>query len=147
MSTLTSSSPWGHVSQGARYDASRYVTAAEIARNVRADIKAAQARGELPGKSAEFTYSVRSERFAGGQAVRIVITGPEGWDFRPATADDWQAREYGVTRVLTDDARHFGELLNRIGKSYTRSDVDSQTDYFNVSCYITVASGNSGASL
>ncbi|MGV8972207.1 MAG: hypothetical protein ACOH10_07780 [Rhodoglobus sp.] len=141
----------GHAATGAKYDKTQYQTATGIAKGVRADIKVAVAEGTLPGKDAGFKYSVRSQQFAGGQSVSINIVGPggEAWAFRPITdsQQDARAAEYGVTKVFTDEARRWGEVLNGIGNAYTYRDVDSQIDYFDVSCYINVYCGAGGLCL
>jgi hypothetical protein len=151
--TTTDTGYSGRATQGAEYQPGVYVTAAEIAANVRAKIKAAVKAGDLPGKADGMKYSVRSERFSGGQAVNINIIGPgeddTAWAKRPVTdsQQDAQAAYRGQTHVYTDEARRIARLVESFGKAYTREDCDSMTDYFNVSCYIFVFCGSGGSSI
>lgn len=56
------------ISYGAKFD--RSLDTAEIAKRFRTDVKVAQKAGQLP---AELKLSVRTERFAGGSAIRVTI--------------------------------------------------------------------------
>lgn len=155
--TMTGAGYSGNAVTGAKYG-DTWLSAAEIAKGVRADIKAEVAKGNLPGKDAGFKYSVRSQHFAGGQSVGINVIGPEDdspwgnreqWAFRPITdsQEDAKAASYGMSKVFTEEALRIGRLLKDIGNAYTHRDVDSQIDYFDVSCWISVYCGTGGLCL
>ncbi len=131
----------GNLFVGVRYE---WRPASEIAKLIRADIKAAVANGALPGKEEGFTYGARSDSFAGGQAVRIWVNGPEGWAKQeapfPLYNDPWGGRTWSA------EAHAIGYLLYVIGTAYIRDDSNSMIDYFDTSCYISV-SQRGGSSL
>jgi len=130
----------GHATTGSKYD--RSLSAVQIAKGVRADIKDAITAGDLPGKDAGLTYSVRSEYFSGGQAVRIAVGGPDGdaWAYRPVTEDDSnRLLSGGRARTLTDQAQQIGVLLHKLGRAYVYDDTDIQSDYFHTSCYVSAS--------
>ena len=128
----------GYARTGSNYTPGQWRSATDIAKLIRADVKAAVKAGTLP---ATLKYSVRSDSFAGGQAVRIGVSKPGSnryeWAVRPKREDEGGYWYEGMT-VLTDEARKVGALLRSIGEAYTRSDCDAQIDYFDVSCYISV---------
>jgi hypothetical protein len=160
-----SMSPWGSVSVGAKYEPSRYVPAAELAKMIRKDLKEAQAAGTIPGKAEGFTYRVRSKSYSGGQSVSINVEGPggegwsagSGWARRPLTIEDPGAfthpvtgeitNDYGMADTWSDQAKTVGTAVNAIANAYVRADVDSMVDYFDVSCYMNVYAGASGMCL
>lgn len=125
--------------------------APDIAKKIREDLKAAQAAGEIPGKAEGFKYLVRSKSYSGGKSVSIHIVGPDSgegdgqsWARRPSEPGD---RNYGQTYGAyewTDQALALSPFIQAIGESYVRSDIDSMTDYFNVSCWINVYIGDTG---
>lgn len=55
---------------GSKYNG--WQDAAVIARQVRADVKAAQKAGDLPS---DLKVSVRCRKYAGGQAVDVTLSG------------------------------------------------------------------------
>lgn len=143
---------YGTLTVGEKYDASTYRTSAEIARLVRKDLKAAQAAGTIPGKAEGFTYRVTSKRYSMGQSVAIHIVGPrteadpdgEQWARRPSEPGD---RNYGMGLgewEWTEQALTLSPIVDGIGQAYVRSDIDTMTDYFNVSCYVQTYVGESG---
>jgi hypothetical protein len=142
---------YGTLTVGEKYDASTYRTSAEIARLVRKDLKAAQAAGEIPGKDEGFTYRVTSKRYSMGQSVAIHIVGP---DTRGSRGEDWARRDsepgdrnYGRSIgewEWTEQALTLSPIVDAIGQAYVRSDIDSMTDYFNVSCYVQTYIGHDG---
>lgn len=143
---------YGTLTVGSKYDPEARLTSAQIAAEVRKDLKAAQAAGTIPGKAEGFTYRVTSQRYSMGQSVSIRIVGPRteadpdglAWAQRPSEPGD---RNYGQTYGAyewTEQALALGPIVDEIGQAYTRSDVDSMTDYFNVSCYISTYVGDTG---
>lgn len=126
--------------------------ATDIAKAIRSDLKHAQAKGLIPGKAEGFTYRVRSSSYSMGQSVSIHIVGPksvldptgESWARRPSEPGDRNCGEaYGASE-WTEQALFLGPFIDGIGQAYTRRDIDSMTDYFNVSCYVNVYVGESG---
>lgn len=105
---------------------------ADIARLVRADVKAARATGMIP---ADVKVSVRIDRYSMGQAIYVRATLPD----RPArvTADDPRSvvhdrrDEYANTFAYTVEASNLSDTLRAIVNAYNWDDSDSQTDYFN----------------
>lgn len=112
--------------RGNRYDSK--LTTVEIAKLIRADIKAALSEGKLP---AGVKVSVRSSSFSGGSAIDITITEvPEGTVIFNQDFDDHRRNSY------TDQVFGWMELLRDIGLQYNRNDSDIMTDYFSVNFYL-----------
>lgn len=120
------------IAYGSKYHESNqgvYMPTAEIAKLIRADIKAAINDGKLPGKVSN--YSVRSENFSGGRAIRVLVRDLEGmWKSRPADEHDSYSRE-----VLTDEGERILKVLKEIHASYNYDGSEVQYDYFNVNYY------------
>ena len=94
---------------GAKYDG--YQPAAVIAKKVRADLKAAQASRALPDG---VTYTVHSDSYAGGQAIRITAMGlPNSAMTRE---DQWSIGPRRTTEIAELD-----RTLMAIGQAYDRS--------------------------
>ncbi|MCU6479044.1 hypothetical protein [Arthrobacter sp. A2-55] len=101
--------------------------AAAIAKDVRADLKEAVAANYLP---AGLGYSVTSERFAGGQAVRVSIRGvPDSDRLDPEAPDRWGSPG------MRPEAKELIERVTAITNAYNNQDVDSMSDYCNVTYY------------
>lgn len=118
---------------GSKYDG--FKPAAEVAKKVRADFKAAQAAGEIP---ATIKFSVVSESFAGGQAVRVEIQGrPEAevWYEEIVQYAGFERPE----RRMTPEAKEVMRKVEAIANAYNRDRSDSQVDYFDVMYYCTVS--------
>jgi len=112
---------------GPRYDPDQWRTSAEVARLLRADLKAAQQSAALPPTA---VFSVRSESFAGGQAVRVEIRNlpdPEILDDHP----DYPHR-------LNRDARELERTVRRMANAYNRDASDRQSDVYDVHYYAHV---------
>ena len=117
---------------------------ADVAAAVRADVKAAVAAGDLPGKAAALTYSVRTHdgSFPGRVAITVRHTGddrarPTGaWARRPAEAGEKSYYDDGqVTRA---DVRELAAALSRMAARYTRTDTNAASDLHSTSCYVEV---------
>lgn len=97
------------------YVTPEYVDLAELARRIRADIKAAQQAGDLPKIGVRF--SVRMKRFTGGGAIDVwiksrtavdqavidrvsAIRSAHNWDGSDTGSDYWDVNFYG--RVHTE---------------------------------------------
>lgn len=110
---------------GAKYIG--FQPAAAIAKQVRTDLKAAQAFGALP---AGVTYMVHSDSFAGGQAVRITAMGcPDSALTRP---------DEGGTQIprRTAESAELDRTLMAIGGAYDRS--QSGLDMHSPTYFLTV---------
>ncbi len=94
---------------GAKY--ADFQSAADVAKQVRADLKAAQASRALPDG---VTYTVRSDSFAGGQAIRITAMGlPDSALSEPDTG--------GMTLPhRTAESAELDQTLMAIGQAYDR---------------------------
>lgn len=140
---------------GARYDEpARYASAAEIAKLIRRDIKAAIAAGDLPGRFSD--YRVRSERYSGGQSISIRALRPELYQvcegIIPGSEDGYGARSCRDPWCKAKDDRpharhHFilsveGQrveaVLKGIHRAYNHDGSDVMTDYFDVRYYGSV---------
>jgi hypothetical protein len=118
---------------------------ADIAKAVRADIKAAVAAGTLP----EAKYSVRISRFAGGSSITVKVAdlpgrtftdgwlkGGHGWLLKaPATIEDGEiVRPSKYTRAANATLDALKEIL----AAYNFDGSDSSVDYFHVNFYAHV---------
>lgn len=113
---------------GERYDPANS-DVASIARRVRSDVKRLQRSGGLrDGK-----VSVRSDRFAGGQAVRIAT------EIDPELLHLEGEDSYGPREdIVSTYSRNLERRLERLSDQYGYSDTDTMTDYFNVNHYTSV---------
>lgn len=130
--------------------------AADIAKLIRADIKAAIAAGELPGSAKN--YSVRSRSYAGGQAIDLVAKDLPGLyqqceGIKPGTkkefdgGDGWTAMSCGNSwckaggehrdhpaaryhRILSEEGQRVLGLLQKIHDSYNWDGSEVMVDYF-----------------
>lgn len=136
---------------GAKYaEPAKYASAADIAKLIRLDIKAAIADGSLPGTTRN--YSVRSRSYSGGQAIDIDAKGLDGlWQQCPGYIEDkygtggiyscgnvWckAGGEYKDSpsaryhQILTAQGRQIENLLQAIHDAYNHDGSNSQVDYF-----------------
>lgn len=146
-------------SYGELYDGS--LTTVQIAAKIRAEVKRRVKAGELP---ADWKYSIRSDSFAGGSAIRINATSPRpvylaSWGplHVPSWATEfpiivelpikgeWKScavRQHGwhVTRedVEVPEAKSVREQLEALHAAYNHNGSDIMTDYFDVNYYGTV---------
>lgn len=105
----------------------RYARATEIAKAVRADVKAAQAAGDLP---AGITVSVRASYASMCQSVDLAVTAGIDDEFLYEPQRD----QHG-TRVYTPAARELRDRLEQIREAYNHDGSDSMTDYYDVRYY------------
>jgi hypothetical protein len=99
--------------------------AAEIARDVRADLKAASKAGAIP---ADVKVSVRCEKYAGGQSVKVGLSGWERSRIWDIGSQGWK---------MTEEAQAVESFVEGIRESYNRDASDAMTDYFEVVYYGT----------
>lgn len=141
---------YGHkYDEPAKRGMGQYASAADIAKLIREDIKRDIADGMLP-KGPQ--YSVTSESFSGGQAIRITVKGwADAWQVcdgtEPGTSygcrnpwckgrnDPAYAHAAEEHMVLTVEAKAVEMTLKRIHGAYNHDGSDSQTDYFDVNYY------------
>lgn len=126
--------------RGAKHDATRELSGAEIAKRIRQDIKEAQARGDLPKG---LKTSVRYRSYSGGQSIDLrIVALPEGFkvlseryaryaaenphDYSPPFSwQDQQSPEYVALEAK----------LKALHSAYNRDNSDSMVDYFDVRYY------------
>jgi hypothetical protein len=120
---------------GSKYESTASLCDTEIAKLIRADIKAAIKSGELP---AGLKCSVRCSGSSLHSSIEIRVTAAPGVTYwRP----EFLAHEATSPRVLfegdriTDDAKRILNVLNKIHGAYNFDNSDSQTDYFHVRYY------------
>lgn len=103
--------------------------AAEISRAVKKELNALQKAGQFP---AEIKFSVKSDKYSGGQAVRVRISG---WSKEQIWKEEWQ-EAYGWARlVMLPEAKAIQEKAEDVRNQYNREAINSQIDYFNVTYY------------
>lgn len=115
---------------GSKYTGFRDV--ADVAKDVRGDLKAAQAAGYLPD---DVKMSVTTSKYAGGQALRVEIRGMSDQDIYRHDPTSWEpGRRYSAP------CREVIDRVDAIAGAYDRSTTDAQTDYFNVMywCHVDV---------
>lgn len=104
--------------EGSKYTG--YRDAALIAKDIRADIKAAKSAGEIP---ADVKVSVRCEKYSGGQSVRVTLSG---WE--PERVRDGEG-------YLTWEADMVRRRIEAMREAYNRDASDPMTDYYDVTYY------------
>jgi hypothetical protein len=131
---------------GARYGAmgGKYLSAAEIAKLMRADIKAEIAAGNLPGSARD--YGVRVHNYSGGRSIRIEARHMEhlwiecdGRDCRDVWCKAKGLPEYAAHaqthKVLSAEGKRILAILQSIHDAYNHDGSDVMTDYFDVNYY------------
>lgn len=118
--------------RGAKYEASKQLDIAEIAKRMRADIKALA----LPQG---FKVSVRIQRYSGGQSIDMsLVAAPAGFELLSDKAASW-IKQFPNDRhrmpLSAEDARSWqwhnllGQL-EQIHGAYNRDNSDGMSDYF-----------------
>jgi len=115
---------------GAKYEKGLQVV--EIAKRIRADIKAAIASGEIPA----IKTSVRISRYSMGRSIDVTITEAPFAVINP----EWvQARNEGVSvweldniDKFTAEASRVFDVVESIRAAYNYDRSDSMTDYYDV---------------
>lgn len=113
-----------------RHYGSKYVkglSTKDIAARMRAEIKLAVERGELPGKPV--SYSVRSRDY---NSIDIAVRGLLG---SRDTDENANRREGKRWPWLTDEARRIMGILDTLHNAYNYDGSDIMTDYFDVNYY------------
>jgi hypothetical protein len=145
--TVTEGYMGGTAFTGGNYSDDKWISAKDIAAKVRAYVKAAIKAGEV---EADVKVRVTSESYAGGQAVNIVFSSTQAtsdwdssplWDANPDFDPDNPFDPRSPERTLRPSVKALSAKAVAYGKSFTQSDVNSQVDYFNVSCYVSAYTG------
>lgn len=121
---------------GSKYEATKSLDIAEIAKIVRKDIKAAIKAGLLP----KVKTSVRISRFSGGCSLDVYVkTFPEGFDVanRGRVLFEMDNGPYVHCRIplLSVEATRVVKTLEAIVNAYNFDKSDTMTDYFHVRFY------------
>lgn len=122
--------------KGCKYEANRGKSRAELAKLMRADIKAAVARGLLPKG---LKVSVRSDRLSIDIKVTAIPDGqrlynPE-WVLATNNFSDFASRWAVPGGEYAPEVAAWVETLKGIHGAYNRDNSDSMTDYFDVNFY------------
>lgn len=125
--------------RGSNYGTTQRLDIADIAKMVRADIKAAKKAGKLPKKGLK--TSVRIGRYSGGQSLDITVKtvpfqvlNPEWLVWEASDEGQYGCGPAGLDRY-TSKAQKTLDLLKGILQSYNRDNSDSMSDYFDVRFY------------
>jgi hypothetical protein len=113
---------------GPKYNPSRNLR--DTAKLVRADIKAAIARGHLPSGK----YSVRIDRYSMGQSMDVSIADLPFVVVNRARveADIRSPHTFNPINLYSEVGAEIIRRVERIVGAYNRQDIDSMTDYYNV---------------
>lgn len=103
-----------------------YRDASEICKDVRTDLKAATAANYLP---AGLKYSVTNDKYSGGQAINVTVQGVTDEDRTLGSTD---LNRHGEIADLPE-VKELQKRVEAITNAYNRQDIDSQSDYYNVS--------------
>lgn len=103
---------------------SEYRPLKDIAADIRADVKAAKQAGDLPK---ELKVSVRTDLFAGGGAIRVVLSG---WN----AGQVYQKNPKGHLD-MTHEATRIRDRIESFRGAYNRDACDPMVDYFDVTYY------------
>lgn len=123
--------------RGSKHEATRNLDITEIAKRIRADIKALQL-------DKAYKFSVTVQRYSGGQSLDIRVKSvPPGFHYYTDKAASWCKQfPQSVHRMpLTWQDAQSPELSDLIGKlgaihaSYNRDNSDGMSDYFDVRFY------------
>jgi hypothetical protein len=110
---------------GSKYDSNQSIT--DVAKAVRKDLKAA-----FPGAK----FSVRTSKFSMGCSITVEPKTGNFPSLVTLRSEDEGADEYGQDFDSNrDNANALEAKIEGIVRAYGRFDVDSQTDYWNVSFY------------
>lgn len=112
----------GTLTTGAKYTG--YRDATEICKDIREELKAATEANYLP---AGLKYSVTNDKYSGGQSVNVVVQGVSDADRTDLTNLDHRGN-YAQLK----EAKELQERVCAITDAYNRTDIDGQSDYYNV---------------
>lgn len=127
--------------RGAKYEATRGQSSADLAARIRADIKLAQKDGRL---DARLKVSVRKHSYSGGYSIDVRITAiPAGWNiYNPEYLRHEHEHEHRNGAFIPFRGEHLSPewraaraVLEELHGAYNRDNSDSMTDYFDVRYY------------
>jgi hypothetical protein len=102
--------------------------AAKISKRIREDLKKAQAVGAIPSN---LVYRVNTDKFAGGQSITVTVEGIRDGQLSVDRGDGFQGRHPWAVEL--------DRTIQVIGDQWQDSEVETQTDYFNVRYYFSVS--------
>lgn len=122
---------------GNKYEETRDLDIKEIAKLVRKDITTGKKMGYLPK---ELKTSVKIERYAGGQSLRIEVKELGGIDIFTQGAKDYIKEtgclfQYRPIDPYSEEYTEVKDILKKIHGSYNFDKSDVMTDYFHVRYY------------
>ena len=118
---------------GAKYEATKNLDIAEIAKLVRKDIKAAVKSGDLP----KAKYSVKISRYSMGRSITVAVTGLEmetaNMERHLAEARDRSLRHRGVPvgKLMTEEAYELEAKVEALVNAYNFDRSNPMEDYYN----------------
>lgn len=123
---------------GSRYEETKDLDIAQVAKLVRKDIRVARAAGDLGEVPEGVKFSVRIDRFAGGESMDItVVDAPDEWVWTKA---DESTRERTLSdRMLSPALKGMAKVLRAILARYNFDGSEVQVDYFDVRFYTNVS--------
>jgi hypothetical protein len=123
----------GKTVYGNKYESTRNMTTAEIAKAFRADVKAVTKAGKLPKG---LKLSVRTRYFAGGSSIDVTVKGvPAGYPVvNPSYDPEWRAGA-PVNDRYSPEFRKVLDTLKALLDAYNFDGSDTMTDYFHVRFY------------
>lgn len=125
--------------RGAKYEATRSLSLAEISARIRADIKEAQKAGRIDARA---KISVRTRTYTGGGAIDVRVTAlPPGFRVLSDKYASWR-KQFGDANppmswdeCQSDESRALVKALQEIHGAYNRDNSDSMVDYFDTRYY------------
>lgn len=120
---------------GSKYEATRDLDIAAVAKLVRADIKSAVASGALPAGK----YGVRIERYSMGRSINIRVSDVAGLDvFDREQLIATERAECDVRTDFSPAAKGVLAQVSHIADAYNRRESDWSADYSNVRFHLSV---------
>lgn len=123
--------PYGGKFVGGRVDQAggqRYYDAAQVSKEIRQHIKSAVQWGALPS---EYSYSVRTRKYAGGQSIDISVEGMPD-------SKHYVERQDGYPHGSSGHVKEIDQALSIIGNQWNTDESDSMQDYFSNTYYCFV---------
>lgn len=122
---------FGQERRGAKWTPG-YRPTAEIARDIRNDLKLAKKEGDIPS---DLKISVKIQNYAGGRSIDVSLSG---WPEERIWIQEID--QYGMPgRRETPEAKQVRESIENMREAYNRDNSDPRFDYFDVDYY-----GNTG---
>ena len=118
-------------SYGSKYEETKDLDIVEVAKLIKKEL-----REEWP----EFKWSVRTEKYSGGQSVKVKIKeAPESFKlFNSTWLSEFKNNEYSRAQKYTEEASELLEEARNIVEAYNFDGSDARVDYFHVRFYKSV---------